>query len=109
LGGDFLRNTSTCQREGECSPQALVPGVPWGERVINANPGFYICATLFALLGVALQTYRVVASKRRTIAAMSAPFPQSWAELQTNVQLKAVILVLTLGATSGGLSYAVSP
>jgi Bacterial PH domain len=78
-------------------------GVPWADRSIQ-NPGLYAGLVLFAVLGVALQLYRVAASRKRTLSIPVAPFQQSWLDLQTDVQLKVVFVVFAVALVGGTLS-----
>lgn len=73
--------------------------LPWAEKTVGMSvPGFYSGAATFALLGTALQIYRVAASQRRSASDAEAPFKGRILELQTNLQLKATALILAIGA-----------
>lgn len=83
--------------------------LPWAEKTTGLSvSGFYFGAAMFALLGTALQTYRVVASKRRSASDVEAPYMRRILELQTNLQLKATILILAMGAIIWIAGYAMS-
>lgn len=82
-----------------------VRDVPWGSRVIGSSPGFLIGALQFALLGIAVQIHRVIASIARGGTSPDRPFLQTWLELQTLVQLKACAFAIAVAAVGGGISW----
>ncbi len=78
--------------------------VPWGRKEIE-NSWFYVGGLLFVFLGILLQTYRVIASRKRTSANPTLGFRQSMFELQTGVQFKVIFIVVAVGILGTTVSY----
>ena len=72
-----------------------IPDVPWGKRPVDAtNPGFVPGAVVFSLLALSLQLYRIASSRSCNAPSQLVPFPQSWHQLQTNLQAKACLFAI---------------